>query len=114
MWQAAVHAAQEILADSSEEDFSDAENFDHNDNDLAERLRKRMKSIDKVLSGTVVEPSAIHQDEEMLKENAEMKEDQITALSGSTRLEAKKQRRREGREAGRRRAPRTPSWSAGR
>lgn len=73
MWQAAVHAAQEILADSSEEDFSDAENFDHNDNDLAERLRKRMKSIDKVLSGTVVEPSAIHQDEEMLKENAEMR-----------------------------------------
>ncbi len=32
-------------------------------------------------------------------------EDQITAMSGSTRLEAKKQRRREGREAGRRRAP---------
>ncbi|HET8716512.1 MAG TPA: Rne/Rng family ribonuclease [Nocardioidaceae bacterium] len=32
-------------------------------------------------------------------------EDEITALSGSTRLEAKKQRRREGREAGRRRAP---------
>ena len=32
-------------------------------------------------------------------------EDQITAVSGSTRLEAKKQRRREGREAGRRRAP---------
>ena len=32
-------------------------------------------------------------------------EDQITALAGSTRLEAKKQRRREGREAGRRRAP---------
>ncbi|HET7355220.1 MAG TPA: Rne/Rng family ribonuclease [Nocardioidaceae bacterium] len=32
-------------------------------------------------------------------------EDEITALSGSTRLEAKRQRRREGREAGRRRAP---------
>ncbi len=32
-------------------------------------------------------------------------EDQITAVSGSTRLEAKKQRRKEGREAGRRRAP---------
>jgi ribonuclease E len=32
-------------------------------------------------------------------------EDEITALHGSTRLEAKKQRRREGREAGRRRAP---------
>ncbi|HET6653923.1 MAG TPA: Rne/Rng family ribonuclease [Nocardioides sp.] len=32
-------------------------------------------------------------------------DDEITALSGSTRLEAKKQRRREGREAGRRRAP---------
>ena len=32
-------------------------------------------------------------------------EDQITSVTGSTRLEAKKQRRREGREAGRRRAP---------
>ncbi|BBH18090.1 hypothetical protein Back2_23770 [Nocardioides baekrokdamisoli] len=32
-------------------------------------------------------------------------EQQITSISGSTRLEAKKQRRREGREAGRRRAP---------
>jgi ribonuclease E len=32
-------------------------------------------------------------------------EDEITAVAGSTRLEAKKQRRREGREAGRRRAP---------
>jgi len=32
-------------------------------------------------------------------------EDEITGVTGSTRLEAKKQRRREGREAGRRRAP---------
>ena len=32
-------------------------------------------------------------------------EDEITSISGSTRLEAKKQRRRDGREAGRRRAP---------
>jgi len=32
-------------------------------------------------------------------------EDEITSIQGSTRLEAKKQRRREGREAGRRRAP---------
>ncbi|HVK28289.1 MAG TPA: Rne/Rng family ribonuclease [Nocardioides sp.] len=32
-------------------------------------------------------------------------DDEITSISGSTRLEAKKQRRREGREAGRRRAP---------
>ncbi len=31
--------------------------------------------------------------------------DQVTTVKGSTRLEAKKQRRREGREAGRRRAP---------
>ncbi|MBA2530763.1 MAG: Rne/Rng family ribonuclease [Nocardioidaceae bacterium] len=33
------------------------------------------------------------------------KDSQITSVEGSTRLEAKKQRRREGREAGRRRAP---------
>ena len=31
--------------------------------------------------------------------------DEVTGISGSTRMEAKKQRRREGREAGRRRAP---------
>ena len=37
--------------------------------------------------------------------NRKSPEDEITAVSGSTRLEAKKQRRREGREAGRRRAP---------
>ncbi|CAI9418558.1 Rne/Rng family ribonuclease [Nocardioides sp. T2.26MG-1] len=37
--------------------------------------------------------------------NRRSAEDEITAVSGSTRLEAKKQRRREGREAGRRRAP---------
>ncbi|GAB3866093.1 hypothetical protein GCM10028801_37830 [Nocardioides maradonensis] len=36
---------------------------------------------------------------------AKSAEDQITSVQGSTRLEAKKQRRREGREAGRRRAP---------
>ena len=32
-------------------------------------------------------------------------EDQVTGISGSTRMEAKRQRRREGRDAGRRRAP---------
>ena len=37
--------------------------------------------------------------------SARSAQDEITAVSGSTRLEAKKQRRREGREAGRRRAP---------
>jgi ribonuclease E len=37
--------------------------------------------------------------------NGRSAEDEITGVSGSTRLEAKKQRRREGREAGRRRAP---------
>jgi ribonuclease E len=37
--------------------------------------------------------------------NGRSAEDEITGVQGSTRLEAKKQRRREGREAGRRRAP---------
>ncbi|KQV76022.1 ribonuclease G [Aeromicrobium sp. Root344] len=37
--------------------------------------------------------------------NGRTAEDEITGVAGSTRLEAKKQRRREGREAGRRRAP---------
>ncbi|MGH3365818.1 MAG: ribonuclease E/G, partial [Nocardioidaceae bacterium] len=40
-----------------------------------------------------------------VREPRESSDDEISGVSGSTRLEAKKQRRREGREAGRRRAP---------
>ncbi|MPZ95620.1 MAG: Rne/Rng family ribonuclease [Propionibacteriales bacterium] len=40
-----------------------------------------------------------------VREPRKSSDDEITGVSGSTRLEAKKQRRREGREAGRRRPP---------
>jgi ribonuclease E len=40
-----------------------------------------------------------------VREPRKVSDDEISGVSGSTRLEAKKQRRREGREAGRRRAP---------
>ena len=40
-----------------------------------------------------------------VRETASESEDEVRAVKGSTRLEAKRQRRRDGREAGRRRAP---------
>lgn len=40
-----------------------------------------------------------------VRDNRENSDDEVSSVKGSTRLEAKKQRRREGREAGRRRAP---------
>jgi ribonuclease E len=40
-----------------------------------------------------------------VREPRQVSDDEISGFTGSTRLEAKKQRRREGREAGRRRAP---------
>ncbi|MDX6307634.1 MAG: ribonuclease [Nocardioidaceae bacterium] len=68
------------------------------------RRRRRRRSGDSVADGAAdaSEPAA--------KSAAKTREpkrasDSITSVEGSTRIEAKKQRRREGREAGRRRAP---------
>ncbi len=65
------------------------------------RRRRRRRSGDDNGSGTPDDP----QNTVTKVRQGRSAEDQITSLSGSTRLEAKKQRRREGREAGRRRAP---------
>ena len=68
------------------------------------RRRRRRRSGDTAADGAAdaSEPAA--------KSTAKTREakrapDSITSVEGSTRIEAKKQRRREGREAGRRRAP---------
>jgi ribonuclease E len=55
--------------------------------------------------GEAVEPAPDDPEVTVVKVREPRKNDEVSALEGSTRLEAKKQRRREGREAGRRRPP---------
>src|SRR3954447_4967311 len=85
------------------EETDDAEQSDTDDEagDGTSRRRRRRRRAGEDGPGSSDDP----QNTVTRVRRARSAEDQITAVSGSTRLEAKKQRRREGREAGRRRAP---------
>ncbi|SFC38777.1 ribonuclease E [Nocardioides terrae] len=90
--------------DSDDEDSDTADEADETDESSAEggssrRRRRRRRTSDEGDNGDNP-PNTVTR----VRESKPL-EQQITAVSGSTRLEAKKQRRREGREAGRRRAP---------
>ncbi len=65
------------------------------------RRRRRRKGEDSVASPDDPDETVVRVREPRSKNSA----NEVTAIEGSTRLEAKKQRRREGRAAGRRRAP---------
>ena len=73
------------------------------------RRRRRRRGGDGDLEGSPDDPpnTVVRVREPRSKggDRGERGGDDVTSLRGSTRLEAKKQRRREGREAGRRRAP---------
>ncbi|WP_347559448.1 Rne/Rng family ribonuclease [Aeromicrobium sp. IC_218] len=96
-------------SDESDDESGDDESTDDADDESAEseggssssstrRRRKRSRS------GGSSNASSDDPEDTVVKVR-EGRSDEITAVTGSTRLEAKKQRRREGREAGRRRAP---------
>lgn len=78
---------------------SDSDTTDGSGEGTSRRRRRRRRAGDEGSSDDA-EPNTVTR-----VRKTRSAEDQITAVSGSTRLEAKKQRRREGREAGRRRAP---------
>ncbi|TDO69170.1 ribonuclease E [Kribbella sp. VKM Ac-2571] len=65
------------------------------------RRRRRRKGEDSAASPDDPDETVVRVREPRSKNSA----NEVTAIEGSTRLEAKKQRRREGRAAGRRRAP---------
>ena len=70
------------------------------------RRRRRRRGSDGDLEGTDDSPNTVVRVREpRSRGNSNVGSDDVTSVRGSTRLEAKKQRRREGREAGRRRAP---------
>ncbi|WP_017934151.1 Rne/Rng family ribonuclease [Nocardioides sp. Iso805N] len=87
--------------ESSEDAEEQAEDEEQAEGGSSRRRRRRRRAGDSGGGNTEDDP-----DNTVTKvRESRPLEQQITAVSGSTRLEAKKQRRREGREAGRRRAP---------
>ncbi len=88
-------------SDDRPEDKADDSSGDEGSGDATSRRRRRRRRSGEEGDGSGDDP----QNTVTRVRKGRSAEDQITAVSGSTRLEAKKQRRREGREAGRRRAP---------
>ncbi len=96
-------------ADENDEESGDDEGAEESDDESADSegggtssstRRRRKRSRSGSSSG-----AASDDPEDTVVKVRDGRSDEITAVTGSTRLEAKKQRRREGREAGRRRAP---------
>ncbi len=89
-------------SDDSEDDREQAETDEEEAGDGTSRRRRRRRRTGEDGGGAA--PTTRQKTTTRVR-RSRTGDDQITAVSGSTRLEAKKQRRREGREAGRRRAP---------
>ncbi|MCD0452871.1 Rne/Rng family ribonuclease [Actinocorallia sp. API 0066] len=106
----ADHAPEEARAEAEEQDHEDEDDGEHADGDEEQtvsssrrRRRRRRRS-----GGDEDEPQPDDPPNTVVRVRAPRVakiEDEVQAVRGSTRLEAKKQRRREGREHGRRRPP---------
>jgi len=96
---AAASAADSGEEDGGQDDAEDPEDAEGGGSTTRRRRRRRRRGEGDDLSSDDAPNTVVRIRE---PRNAA---DEITSVSGSTRLEAKKQRRREGREAGRRRAP---------
>ncbi|WP_410666096.1 translation initiation factor IF-2 N-terminal domain-containing protein [Amycolatopsis sp. lyj-84] len=93
-------------ADSAE---SDSDNDADSDNGSKRRRRRRRRKggDDDNAESTSDDPpnTVVHVRQAKAAETERPARDEVRSVRGSTRLEAKRQRRRDGREAGRRRAP---------
>ncbi|WP_167007707.1 Rne/Rng family ribonuclease [Mumia sp. ZJ430] len=99
--------AAEASAEPSDDDDADTEGADAGEDadsssgSSRRRRRRRRRGEDSDAATTTDDP----ENTVVRVRERRSPEDEITSVAGSTRLEAKKQRRREGREAGRRRTP---------
>ena len=94
--------------DAGEESGDDSESGeDEGDESAGRRRRRRRRRGNDDLEPSADDPpnTVVKVREPRTRNRAAKGSDDVGSLRGSTRLEAKKQRRREGREAGRRRAP---------
>ncbi|WP_043649058.1 translation initiation factor IF-2 N-terminal domain-containing protein [Nocardia thailandica] len=109
-------ATTEPAAESGEqaedaEDESDAEDEDAPEGSSRRRRRRRRRKVggesgDSEAADDDPPNTVVHEREPRNKSrNRAAASDEVQGISGSTRLEAKRQRRRDGREAGRRRPP---------
>lgn len=103
-------------ADSTESAESPDDNTDTEDDEnepegasRRRRRRRRRKVAGEPAESEVTEDdppnTVVHEREPRNKSRARATVDEVQGISGSTRLEAKRQRRRDGRDAGRRRPP---------
>ncbi|MGW4243725.1 translation initiation factor IF-2 N-terminal domain-containing protein, partial [Nocardia sp. NPDC004722] len=112
--------SDELEGDETDESAEDADTETEEDDDSAavpegsssrrRRRRRRRKGGDDTEADTAADDdppnTVVHEREPRSKRRAAAKDvDEVQGISGSTRLEAKRQRRRDGREAGRRRPP---------
>ena len=90
-------------------DYSDQQDEDRAAEESGEGGGRRRRRRRRRRDGADDEASALEDDPPdtvvHVRETTDRPEDEVQAVRGSTRLEAKRQRRRDGREAGRRRAP---------
>ncbi|MDI9919291.1 translation initiation factor IF-2 N-terminal domain-containing protein, partial [Rhodococcus sp. IEGM 1379] len=111
----AESASGDNAEESSDETAeSESENADDSDLDAdgtnrrRRRRRRRKTGTDAAVEATVVSeddpPNTVVHEREPRSKTRVVK-DEVQGISGSTRLEAKRQRRRDGRDAGRRRPP---------
>ena len=102
-------ASAEETTEGADEPGDAGEDEDGEGGATKRRRRRRRRGGDGDLDGSPDDPpnTVVRVREPRSKggDRGDRGSDDVTSLRGSTRLEAKKQRRREGREAGRRRAP---------
>ncbi|MEV5538650.1 translation initiation factor IF-2 N-terminal domain-containing protein [Saccharopolyspora shandongensis] len=105
--ETAAEAAESAEEEAAEEQAAEAEGSGDS-NRRRRRRRRRKGSADDESSAREDDPpnTVVHVREPAAAETRQdSSDDEVRAVKGSTRLEAKRQRRRDGREAGRRRAP---------
>ncbi|MGN5239692.1 MULTISPECIES: translation initiation factor IF-2 N-terminal domain-containing protein [unclassified Rhodococcus (in: high G+C Gram-positive bacteria)] len=107
--ETAVAGAEDSRPEESEDDSGDDDSGDEAQGDGTSRRRRRRRrrrgTGDGAETASEDDPpnTVVHEREPRTKARAA--KDEVQGISGSTRLEAKRQRRRDGREAGRRRPP---------
>ncbi len=106
--EAESETAEETSA-ASDSAESDSDNDGDSDNGSKRRRRRRRRKggDDDNAESTSDDPpnTVVHVRQAKAAETERPARDEVRSVRGSTRLEAKRQRRRDGREAGRRRAP---------
>ncbi|EME20991.1 ribonuclease [Rhodococcus triatomae BKS 15-14] len=92
-------------ADTDAAEAKDAEDADESEGTSRRRRRRRRRKGSDAADSTEDDgvTTVVHEREPRTKARAA--KDEVQGISGSTRLEAKRQRRRDGRDAGRRRPP---------